>query len=124
MHSWQTPPLHQTAREHQFLRGNSLPKEADVTLGRSKYSSLQLCSTSRERPHGRADKVKPLLLSPSIKKFGTSADEKDIDAVELVNNVHYEGSICGPLMEIGVYKGWFVAALVSIAVRNIRTNLN
>ena len=100
------------------LRGNSLPTEADFIVGRSKHSSLQPCSNSRKRPDGRADKFRPLLLLPSIKKFGTSAHEREVDVIDLVNNVHYDKSVCGPLMEIGVYKGWFVAALVSIAVRN------
>jgi hypothetical protein len=38
-------------------------------------------------------------------------------AVDVVNMVQRSRSVCGPLVEIGVYKGWFIAVLAAIAVR-------
>ena len=42
---------------------------------------------------------------------------QEIVAVDVVNTVQRTRSVCGPLAEIGVYKGWFIAVLAAIAVR-------
>jgi hypothetical protein len=87
---------------------------ADHVLKRSSYLSAQPCSTQ-----GAASGMslwRGVLNSAEVRKFGTSADVQEIDAVDLINNVQRSRSVCGPLVEIGVYKGWFIAVLAGIAV--------
>mmetsp|Transcript_45075 Transcript_45075/g.123637 ORF Transcript_45075/g.123637 Transcript_45075/m.123637 type:complete len:369 (+) Transcript_45075:175-1281(+) len=92
-----------------------LPTSADYIIERESHSSIQPCNPEQTSPAGRAEKFGPILLSQGVMRFGTSARRQEVDAVDMINKMQFQRSVCGPLAEIGVYKGWFVAALTSIA---------
>mmetsp|Transcript_45076 Transcript_45076/g.123641 ORF Transcript_45076/g.123641 Transcript_45076/m.123641 type:complete len:238 (+) Transcript_45076:175-888(+) len=101
-----------------------LPTSADYIIERESHSSIQPCNPEQTSPAGRAEKFGPILLSQGVMRFGTSARRQEVDAVDMINKMQFQRSVCGPLAEIGVYKGWFVAALTSIAVIQVDSALH
>lgn len=87
----------------------------DVRLGRPSRTTTQQCRREARPPDLAA--IRDLLLSRELKQFGTSANAQEIHVVELVHSLQRDLQACGPLVEIGVYKGWFVAVLASFAAR-------
>ena len=90
--------------------------EADFRFSRPGFGELQVCDaldvrvTSKKQLNG----IIGLLDSPEMKHLGTSPSRIDLDVLAHLSEFQLKSSVCGPVAEIGVYKGWFVAALASI----------
>lgn len=92
-----------------------LPEIPDLTLIGPESVSLQKCRQEGFQARQRSARTsREILLLPESMHLGTSANAQELDVLETIALVHRENSICGPLIEIGVYKGWFVAALASL----------
>ena len=99
------------SRERRRVPNRS--NEADYMIERTPYGVAQLCNHQLLKSPLPSSDLSNILLSEGVFKFGTSASRSDYDAIRHISALHYASKICGPVAEIGVYKGWFVAVLVA-----------
>lgn len=105
----------------QYLNRKSgdYPLVADYIFTRVDMGYTQTCLRYDESLDARdvqwaVDK----LSAPDLARFGTSASPIDLEVLRYLATFHQTARICGPVVEIGVYKGWFVSALSSLLARD------
>ena len=117
--------------DKDILNGHSRPLEApkrspkdyprapDYTFSRVDIGITQPCveiddSFTTEDLQPTVDK----LAAPALTRFGTSSSPIELEVIQHISKFHQISGICGPVVEIGVYKGWFVSVLSSLLARD------